>query len=313
MSGKEQTFLVWDASDCPAQNIAFISKISKLVKVHLTHIIVLSQEQHSILPGLSDLATVMPVVTRFGAHALCDAVVDVVGDVAKKQKRFNMVLIANRLSIWFNLFRRIPPSKLIVISQEDPANCLDFAFLPETIKTVMLKWPDLTERQGTAREEPTIQSITVNEDTMFDDEDTDDHQFDEELASAEPSMLTDSIMRYESPKVKPLSNMTRNQIPVRSPTGSGQKQDGLNVPVKFQPLIEAMKEAKGDYGFDAKTGKWVNMIEAGIIDPTKVTRTAVLNAASITSLYVTTEAVVTDIPKPAAPASHNGGDEGMGY
>ena len=241
MSGKEQTFLVWDASDCPAQNIAFISKISKLVKVHLTHIIVLSQEQHSILPGLSDLATVMPVVTRFGAHALCDAVVDVVGDVAKKQKRFNMVLIANRLSIWFNLFRRIPPSKLIVISQEDPANCLDFAFLPETIKTVMLKWPDLTERQGTAREEPTIQSITVNEDTMFDDEDTDDHQFDEELASAEPSMLTDSIMRYESPKVKPLSNMTRNQIPVRSPTGSGQKQDGLNVPVKFQPLIEAMK------------------------------------------------------------------------
>ena len=90
-------------------------------------------------------------------------------------------------------------------------------------------------------------------------------------------------------------------------------QIAINAGFEGDDVIEAMKEAKGDYGFDAKTGKWVNMIEAGIIDPTKVTRTAVLNAASITSLYVTTEAVVTDIPKPAAPASHNGGDEGMGY
>ncbi len=90
-------------------------------------------------------------------------------------------------------------------------------------------------------------------------------------------------------------------------------QIAINAGFEGDDVIEAMKEAKGDYGFDAKTGKWVNMIEAGIIDPTKVTRTAVLNAASITSLYVTTEAVVTDIPKPAAPTSHNGGDEGMGY
>ena len=90
-------------------------------------------------------------------------------------------------------------------------------------------------------------------------------------------------------------------------------QIAINAGFEGDDVIEAMKEAKGDYGFDAKTGKWVNMIEAGIIDPTKVTRTAVLNAASITSLYVTTEAVVTDVPKPAAPASHNGGDEGMGY
>lgn len=90
-------------------------------------------------------------------------------------------------------------------------------------------------------------------------------------------------------------------------------QIAVNAGFDGNDIVEAMKTAKGDYGFDAKTGKWINMIEAGIIDPTKVTRTAILNAASITALYVTTEAVVTDIPKPAAPANNNGGDSGMGY
>lgn len=90
-------------------------------------------------------------------------------------------------------------------------------------------------------------------------------------------------------------------------------QIAVNAGFDGNDIVEAMKTAKGDYGFDAKTGKWINMIEAGIIDPTKVTRTAILNAASITALYVTTEAVVTDIPKPAAPANNNAGDSGMGY
>ncbi len=89
-------------------------------------------------------------------------------------------------------------------------------------------------------------------------------------------------------------------------------QISVNAGYEGEDVVEKMKEAKGDYGFDAKTGKWVNMIEAGIIDPTKVTRTAVLNAASISALYVTTEAVVTDIPKPQ-PAAGHGADEGMGY
>lgn len=79
-------------------------------------------------------------------------------------------------------------------------------------------------------------------------------------------------------------------------------------------IIEEMKNQKGDYGFDAKTGKWLNMLESGIIDPTKVTRTALMNAASISALFITTEAVVTELPKPAAPvAPAAGGDEGMGY
>jgi chaperonin GroEL len=56
----------------------------------------------------------------------------------------------------------------------------------------------------------------------------------------------------------------------------------------------ALKQTKKDYGFDAKAGKWVNMIEAGIIDPTKVTRNAILNAASIASLIITTEVSIVE-------------------
>jgi chaperonin GroEL len=73
-----------------------------------------------------------------------------------------------------------------------------------------------------------------------------------------------------------------------------------NAGYEGKDIVEKQKGKKGDFGFDAKTGKWVNMIEAGIIDPAKVTRTAVINAASISALFITTEAVVTAKPKVAS-------------
>lgn len=54
-------------------------------------------------------------------------------------------------------------------------------------------------------------------------------------------------------------------------------------------------------GFNAANGEWVNMVEAGIVDPTKVTRSALQNAASVAALLLTTEAVVADKPEPQAP------------
>ncbi|MFA6829085.1 MAG: chaperonin GroEL [Bacilli bacterium] len=78
-------------------------------------------------------------------------------------------------------------------------------------------------------------------------------------------------------------------------------------------IVEMQKTKEGDLGFDAKTGKWVNMLEAGIIDPAKVTRTAVINAASISALFITTEAVVTELPKPAAPVAAAAGAGDMDY
>lgn len=63
-------------------------------------------------------------------------------------------------------------------------------------------------------------------------------------------------------------------------------------------ILEKQLVAKENEGFNAKTGEWVNMFEAGIIDPTKVTRSALLNAASISGLFITTEAAVAEIPAP---------------
>ena len=66
-------------------------------------------------------------------------------------------------------------------------------------------------------------------------------------------------------------------------------------------------------GFDAYTSKWVDMFDAGIIDPAKVTRNALQNAASIAGLMLTTEALIHEVPekeKPA-PAPHGGGMGGM--
>ena len=91
-------------------------------------------------------------------------------------------------------------------------------------------------------------------------------------------------------------------------------QIATNAGYDGNDIVEAQKSKKTNIGFDAKTGKWVDMLASGIIDPTKVTRTALMNAASISALFITTEAVVTEMPKPAAPAAAPaGGDEGMGY
>lgn len=70
-------------------------------------------------------------------------------------------------------------------------------------------------------------------------------------------------------------------------------------------IVEKQKEAKENIGFNAKTGKWVDMFKEGIVDPTKVTRSAILNATSISSLFITTEAGIIekkeDKPAPALP------------
>ena len=75
----------------------------------------------------------------------------------------------------------------------------------------------------------------------------------------------------------------------------------------FEPadIVEEQRKAKKGHGFNAESGTWVDLFEAGIVDPTKVTRSAVLNASSIAALFVTTEGAVTEIKeeKPAAPAA----------
>jgi chaperonin GroEL len=75
-------------------------------------------------------------------------------------------------------------------------------------------------------------------------------------------------------------------------------------------VINAVLAGKGNYGFNAQNGQYGDMIEMGILDPTKVTRTALQNAASVAGLMLTTEAMVAEAPKEEAPAMPGGG--GMG-
>ena len=72
------------------------------------------------------------------------------------------------------------------------------------------------------------------------------------------------------------------------------QQIAENAGYNAEDIVESQKTAQKNYGFDAKNGQWVDMFEKGIIDPTKVTRSALLNACSIASLFITTEAGIAD-------------------
>ena len=80
------------------------------------------------------------------------------------------------------------------------------------------------------------------------------------------------------------------------------RQIAHNAGFEGSIVIDRLKNAEVGTGFNAATGEWVNMIEQGIIDPVKVSRSALQNAASVASLILTTEAVVANKPEPAAPA-----------
>ncbi|MCG7408941.1 chaperonin GroEL [Paenibacillus sp. ACRRX] len=78
-------------------------------------------------------------------------------------------------------------------------------------------------------------------------------------------------------------------------------------------IVERLKKEAVGIGYNAATGEWVNMIEAGIVDPAKVTRSALQNAASVAAMFLTTEAVIADKPEKNAPAMPDmGGMGGMG-
>ena len=75
-------------------------------------------------------------------------------------------------------------------------------------------------------------------------------------------------------------------------------------------VINKIKEGKGDFGFNARTEKYENLFKAGVIDPTKVTRIALENAASIAAMMLTTECVIADKPKKEEASGHGAPDMG---
>ena len=87
------------------------------------------------------------------------------------------------------------------------------------------------------------------------------------------------------------------------------RQIAENAGVDGSVIVQKIKEGKADFGYNARTGEYVNLFEAGVIDPTKVARVALENAASVAGMFLTTECGIVDIPEPApaAPAMPQGG------
>lgn len=91
------------------------------------------------------------------------------------------------------------------------------------------------------------------------------------------------------------------------------RQIAANAGVEGSVIVNKIREGKGDFGYNARTGEYVNMFAAGVIDPTKVARVALENAASVAGMFLTTECAIADIPEkePAVPAGAGAGMGGM--
>ena len=87
------------------------------------------------------------------------------------------------------------------------------------------------------------------------------------------------------------------------------RQIAANAGEEASVIIQKIREGHDDFGYNARTGEYVNMYEAGVIDPTKVSRVALENAASVAGMFLTTECGIVDIPEPAPamPAAPAGG------
>ena len=91
------------------------------------------------------------------------------------------------------------------------------------------------------------------------------------------------------------------------------RQISTNAGAEGSIIVEKVKGEKTNRGFNAASGEYVDMVDDGVIDPTKVARCALQNAASVSGLMLTTEVMVTDIPEPKPEAPAGGGhDHGMG-
>ena len=93
------------------------------------------------------------------------------------------------------------------------------------------------------------------------------------------------------------------------------KQIARNAGLEGGVIIEKVRALDPGHGLNAASGEYGDMLKFGVIDPTKVTRSALQNAASIAALFLTTEAVIADKPEKAAPQMGGGGDDmgGMGF
>ena len=104
---------------------------------------------------------------------------------------------------------------------------------------------------------------------------------------------------------------------VRKAVESPLRTLAANGGVEGSVIVQEVKKRKGNDGYNVATGEYEDLVKAGVVDPKKVTRSALQNAASIAGLLLTTECLITEVPEKAKPAPAGGGGPGglggMGY
>ena len=130
------------------------------------------------------------------------------------------------------------------------------------------------------------------------------------VAGGGVALLHASITAFE--KLELIGDEATGANIVRLALESPLKQIAVNAGLEGGVVVERVRNLEAGHGLDAATGEYVDMVKAGIIDPAKVTRSALQNAASIAALFLTTEVVIADKPEKAAPAMPGGGGGGMG-
>lgn len=120
----------------------------------------------------------------------------------------------------------------------------------------------------------------------------------------------ESLDKFKTPN----EDETTGAAIVRRALEEPLRQIVANAGIEGSIVVQKVREGKADFGFNARTEEYENLLKAGVIDPTKVTRIALENAASIAGMLLTTECVVADKPKKEEPHTHGAPDMGgMGY
>jgi chaperonin GroEL len=134
---------------------------------------------------------------------------------------------------------------------------------------------------------------------------------DEGIVSGGGVALVDSIKQLDTLKLDD-EEMVAIRI-LRRALEEPMRQIALNAGKDGSVVIEAVKKLERGMGYNAATDEYVDMVKAGIIDPLKVTRSALENAVSVSSLLLTTEAAIADKPEPKKPAAPMPGGDDMGF
>jgi hypothetical protein len=255
---KTAEILVWDCGTCESQSLEFISNIQRYRKGAFAVIIVAAPESAKIPPGLGDVAVCLPIITRFGANAIYDSLVDAVSFFVQAKGSCSFVVISNSLPLWITLFQRIEPKSVTFVSTRDLKSHLEFTFLPDKIPVRMLAWPTLEELTSSGQEETpaSLSSFQEPESTVENEQGE-----SEEDITDQPSTFADeeTPRKPHMPLIQPLKNMESHHIDLRSPIcdspdhqpepervtpkreTKAQSEQALQVPMKFKALVEVMR------------------------------------------------------------------------